>query len=862
MSSVLYQANQKAYEATLLKKFVAHALHPDRVAKCFEDSEGRLVVVPYLQSVVQNVKGMADKMIWNAHCRVVNLLAQDGRDGAPFLDVNRLSQCIFSDFGPNNTISVVDRLKESWHRAISELSMVQMSTKQYPIRSNSFLFEEIDEMADKIFNETSFANTLPTGRTTKSLYRRKGKGQGAPGALLREESQNLSRGNWLTFPAFHLPEKPATLSSTSRYQQDTSLDADAEIVSEQYILGSLCDLQQPNSYHDQEAQSVSNHAYHTEASSTRLEDLHNRYGAHAILSSRINTPIQSGGDELAVKIPSWRVRLIIDHKRRLTHRWGKPPQTLRRALPSIRKIVTDALTRGFRLTGTGFESRVRIIEVQEQRQTAISSPATSEPHRGCQPSNILLSLQSSSLQHTGNSTSTTKEQHVDHVGIPRKRQKTNAILSGEKVTRFRPTKQTRIGYSQKPDRPHILTEHGRLASSLLAHSIGSKMLEPHQNLPPNAYFGPKSSDEKPAWRCGIKHAMGYYYNAGNRTSCPGCFTNIKDNVKTRRMDFYLPLWTYSFQPAPDLFWTPSKPLDKARRSKTLSHNSIAKVAYWAAIDTGATAVEARQAGVDAVETALRLRAPKEPSPALTLSPEPDLGPHPSGSTTMEHSQALPDCAYFEPQEENERLAWRCDINHALGRYYLAGDKRSCPGCGSNIAGVGKRTGMDFYMPSGAVVRQKALEESHWTPRKPYRRNSKSIKTKYLTHNQSCSKKYFETIELGHTHDDAIRIAIEEVDVELDSRPVEKMSKSVSENTDARRQSARISSHSVLDSRSREKSHERCMVPLVPLKRGTDDPSDDEARSGSSESFEMETVDQDMIEYLSSSEEETSGSDSE
>jgi hypothetical protein len=49
--------------------------------------------------------------------------------------------------------------------------------------------------------------------------------------------------------------------------------------------------------------------------------------------------------------------------------------------------------------------------------------------------------------------------------------------------------------------------------ALPPHPSGSRTLEAHQQLPPDAYFQPKSPSEKPVWRCGIKHPMGYYYNA-------------------------------------------------------------------------------------------------------------------------------------------------------------------------------------------------------------------------------------------------------------------------------------------------------------------------------------------------------------
>ncbi|KAF1921173.1 hypothetical protein BDU57DRAFT_40101 [Ampelomyces quisqualis] len=207
-------------------------------------------------------------------------------------------------------------------------------------------------------------------------------------------------------------------------------------------------------------------------------------------------------------------------------------------------------------------------------------------------------------------------------------------------------KQTRVDAAEEASPPTAQVAVEVIASSSLHPSGSSKTLANHQILPPNAYFEPQKPDEKPAWRCGINHAMGHYYNAGDRTSCVGCFTNIKANAKTKHMDFYLPSFVFFFQLALGNTWKPSKPCEGARRSPHLSHNSIAKEAYWKYIQDGATAEEARRAGVDAVEAALRPRIPKEPTPEPTPEPEPDLGPHPSGSSTMKHGQDIPKCAYL------------------------------------------------------------------------------------------------------------------------------------------------------------------------------------------------------------------------
>ena len=199
-------------------------------------------------------------------------------------------------------------------------------------------------------------------------------------------------------------------------------------------------------------------------------------------------------------------------------------------------------------------------------------------------------------------------------------------------------------------------------STTTPHPSGSKTLELHQNLPPNAYFEPSSASEEPAWRCGIKHPMGHYYNAGDRKACAGCFTALSHNPNARIMDFYLPRRTYFYQPAPGMIWKPSKCFLKERRCKNLSHNSIAKEAFWEANRGGATDEEALKAAIEAIETHLRPKPPpvkvNPPSPTPSdpssppLPPLP-LPPHPSGSKTMEHGQSLPESAYLSAKEENE-----------------------------------------------------------------------------------------------------------------------------------------------------------------------------------------------------------------
>jgi hypothetical protein len=98
----LYQANQKAYEATFLQNFAKHALHPSQLEQCVGD--GASIdpnVLKYISSVFTAISAATNKMTWNAHSRVVNFLANDGEDGAPFWDITSLNRSVFDEFDPD-----------------------------------------------------------------------------------------------------------------------------------------------------------------------------------------------------------------------------------------------------------------------------------------------------------------------------------------------------------------------------------------------------------------------------------------------------------------------------------------------------------------------------------------------------------------------------------------------------------------------------------------------------------------------------------------------------------------------------------------------------------------------------------------
>jgi hypothetical protein len=420
--------------------------------------------------------------------------------------------------------------------------------------------------------------------------------------------------------------------------------------------------------------------------------------------------------------------------------------------------------------------------------------------------------------------------------------------------------------------------------SLSSHPSGSMSLELHQHLPPNAYFQPISEDEKCVWRCAFNHAMGHYYNAGDRKSCRGCNTSLSDNIHVVQMDFYMPWRTFYYQPAPGMPWKPSKQSAQRRKSDRPCHNAVAKDAYWAAMSTGATEEEARQMGVNAVCNYLKPKLPpKTPTPEPKPEPEPDLGPHPSGSTTVEHGQRIPNHHYWEKRKVNEEYAWRCDVNHSLGRYYLAGDKRSCPGCGSSRNGPGKRKEMDFYLPSGVIVRQEAPGLSKWKPRKPYKLSkSPTTKKEPVSHNQMCSKVYFELIAEGHEVDEALRLAVERLDYELDKKQEYKMKREdlqgVVESSDAfqdtiasdiasRRNFANMGQAASSERRQcRRNSRGGYTISLIPKKRTTDDLSNENSGEVAADQEDGDISSGkdswDNLEMVSSAEENSSASDTE
>ncbi|KAF9697088.1 hypothetical protein EKO04_004966 [Ascochyta lentis] len=898
----LYQANQKAYEATFLKHFVYHALHPAQIEECFRNSADACSnVQKYITAVSANISDITKKMTWNAHCRAVNLLRNAGKEGAPFWDIAHFDQSIFQDFVPDNTIPITHRMNESWHRTSLQPVMVRYTTRQYPLDHHSSPFEEINDVSAMLFDDEAFGQSLPTGRSVKPPSARKGKGQGLAGARVRDPVPNEGRDNWLASlipsaksqerdpspPKNHLPDKLA---------EENNITAELESLSDPRL------LQKDASTKDAPQQLVPAKAFQLHDGTaigglTQLERLYEKFGDGA-LGDHCGIDTSSKNHNIE-QVPIWSMRFLNDHKRRVTQR---SPQILRRELPGIRAVIAEALLQGYRPTDPNLEELVTDIETREQANV-VSVLAPKEVVPSAQKTVQVVSKKQTGSQHG-------KKRKRDQPGIrmlnrpvkpSRKKRKTDTTVVdfgslSQSMKQATSTLQENIGlasalYSeprqlQRKSAKQKATVHRTTAlvdgAPLPPHPSGSTTLEPHQQLPPTAYFTPKKPSEKPVWRCSVKHAMGHYYNAGDRKSCPGCFTTRSDNINAKVMDFYLPSRTHFHQPNPDSRWRPSKPFGRVRRCTSLSHNSIAKEAYWSAIAAGSIEEEALHIAVNAVTEHLKSKLRKEPpaEPTPEPEPEPDLGPHPSGSTAMEHGQDLPDCAYFSKREQQEELAWRCDVNHALGRYYLAGDKRTCPGCGSNKNGKGKHITMDFFLPTGIAVRQE-VGNLKWKPKKPYKvREGKfqsGSKKTTPSHNQMASKKYWAAIEAGKEHTEALNFAIEETDHQLDEKEADTLQRVVDRvqpntETPSTAKTPTPSTPSASTRRGRNRRHpttsEYGITALYPASYGphsyyshpSDDETDGEELPADEES--ESTSPTELVDDISSDDETSSGSDSE
>jgi hypothetical protein len=75
--------------------------------------------------------------------------------------------------------------------------------------------------------------------------------------------------------------------------------------------------------------------------------------------------------------------------------------------------------------------------------------------------------------------------------------------------------------------------------------------------------------------------------------------------------------------------------------------------------------------------------------------------------------------------------------------------------------------MDFYMPSGTVVRQEARGIASWSPHKS--KKSATNRGQACTHNQIVTRKFWDAKAQGEDSDQALELALKETDAELDAK---------------------------------------------------------------------------------------------
>ncbi|KAJ4349729.1 uncharacterized protein N0V89_008347 [Didymosphaeria variabile] len=795
---VLYQGSQKVYEATFLENFVAHALHPNQLEACLSTGHNTgQNVHQYLRSVSDNVNKLATRMIQNTHSRIISFLANDDRETITFWDFEQFNERSFADFLPGNTFPVVDLMSRSWHRAFSHPSMVRYSATQYQFGADASPFEELDDVTGQssLFRVRS-APYVAHEQNVRPPRTKKPKTCHLPGALPRKGT-GVPRNNWLQgFGDYGLTGSPAVPGDHGNFQESPlsglSARGDSGAPATQTSwsgaidnVDELCTTAGGNMHVGDDTETNSVCSFHSQTKTpNRLEGLVAAYGPDVLLQESGLSPLPeiTQSDAAGTVDPLWRMALIEDHKQRLAEK--RPRTQQQRETPlKFDDYIERAIEQGdLRRLAPGLRRIADFVDPPTLDSELIQAPASlhnarlEDPPEGLGSDNddpqaeLVLHQERKKTKSTNKSTRSKRPNNDTSASGSNKRRKSPQYAKSNLP------KTAQAAFERNPSTTFSSSSHPAHADA--CHGT-SKTLENHQRLPPDAYFEKVSEQDQYAWRCSIKHPMGYYYNAGDRKNCPGCFTALSENPKRKVMDFYLPSRSHFFQPAPGIIWKPGRPQGKPRRSKHLSHNSIAKDAYWDAINTGATTDEALKKGIIAVEAYLRGKEEKRAKKVLTPEPTPepvDLGPHSSDSKTMEHGQELPLGAYWKKQFRCDELAWRCDINHALGRYYLAGDVRSCPGCGSCRSGPGKHPEMDFYLPAGSIARQEAPDLVKWKPRPPYRLAKKSKKARQVvSHNQFCSKKYWELIDEGREHvegganEEALALAVKATDAHIDAK---------------------------------------------------------------------------------------------
>ncbi|KAL5372419.1 hypothetical protein DPSP01_013526 [Paraphaeosphaeria sporulosa] len=528
---VLYQASQRVYEATFLKNFVAHALHPNRFDACFSAQDPQESVGQYLKSVADNVNKLATKIIWNTHSRTVNFMANDEKETTVFWDFQQFENQSFANFSPGNTFPVLRLMNQSWHRAFSHPSMVRYSAEQYQIGPDASPFEEIDEVTGhtKLFEGESIAHTASHDRVVRAPRMKKPKISPLPGATLRGNPttpnddwlQGLLRyGSPSSFRFSEDTEVPITVYSTSQdmlpLEAIPASDACASGAKSVWggasggIVGS-CPIHENSMHMNDDAEASTIRITRTPAEEpTCPESLVALLGSDALWKdSGQSSSSEDTTSEDSRKRTLWRMVLIQDHKNRLAERWPQSQQRLDAAL-DFNSCVERAIKNGdLKPLRAGLRKLASFVD-----PPAVVLPAN-RVQSGSNKISILQTVRA--IQQDGDnkgsavdSGHSTRRNSQLSVRRPNKRQK-----RAPKARISKSSKSTDASNSSKtPEKPEATLRSAGASSSPSSipaqanpDNSTSKTLEDHQQLPPDAYFEKMADDEQPAWRCGIKHPM-------------------------------------------------------------------------------------------------------------------------------------------------------------------------------------------------------------------------------------------------------------------------------------------------------------------------------------------------------------------
>lgn len=736
-------------------------------------------------SVMDNVNKLFRRMTFNTQSRIIKFMADDDDKTVPFWDCNQFDERIFANFSPDDRCSVVDLMHHSWHKAFDLPLMVQTTKNQYQTSAIASPFEEIDDVigSSMLFQPVNRGHAVSDDKAKRLIRDKKAQTCDCSGSASPDQTISSCRNSSHTIcdsrPDKRFGATPGKMQDSSwAYHADSHRTFDMNVYAGNEKKLQCVDFN--NGSVSEENEPRVGYTVTRKVSETRFTDGEQAPIKAPEYSYAPKPPSQKvGRASFAERIPavisggeSWRTRLIDDHKRRLIERWPDSQRPRDKSFDP-NTYIEWAITQGY-LKPLAHKHRKTTVSIGSPSVVALSRLPS---YGAAQTSYPEVSSDSKPNSLVGS---------VGDLSLPTSLHPHSVILAKNRHTE-EPYHSSRKRRKVITNGPEILKSDAGPSSNYISNPISHRSapdtIENHQRVPPLAYFEKKIRDEQPAWQCGISHCMGIYYNAGDRKNCVGCFTSFrkKENPKREVMGFYLPSRSYWFCRTPHRPWNVSKPSGKPRHCSHMSHNSIAKDAYWQAVSTGANDDQAWKCGIDAVEAHVLAGAKKKEKKMSKLKPNTesaDPEPHPSGSVTMEHGQTLPIGASFKKLsgERYRENAWRCDINHALGRYYMAGDVKSCQGCGSSRNGQGKHTRMDFYLPAGAVVRQRAPSLVKWKPRKDYSLAKKGKRDKQcVTHNQIASREYWNLVAQGFKHVEGsydtgtLTLAIEATEQHIDAK---------------------------------------------------------------------------------------------